>query len=58
MLTIFYVDDIFEVFDSELDAEAFHTYLNTKHKKIKYTYEKQIEDKLPFLAILISNNKN
>ena len=37
---------------------TFHTYLNTKHKNIKFTYEKQIENKLPFLDILISNNEN
>ena len=53
-----YVDDIFAVFEPELDAEIFHTYLNTKHKNIKFTYEKQIEHKFPFLDILISNNEN
>ena len=52
-----YVNDIFAVFESELDAETFHTYLNTKRKNIKFTYEKQIENKLPFLDILRSNNK-
>ena len=26
------VDDIFAVFESELDAETFHTYLNTNTK--------------------------
>ena len=53
-----YVDCIFAVFKSELDAETFHTHLNTKQKNIKFTYEKQIENKLPFLDILISNNEN
>ena len=53
-----YVDDIFAVFESELDAETFHIYLNTKHKNIKLTYEKQIDNKLTFLDILISNNEN
>ena len=53
-----YVDDIFLVFESELDAKTFHTNLNTKHKNIKLTYEKQIDSKLPFLDILISNNGN
>ena len=53
-----YVDDIFVVFEPELDAETFHTYSNTKHKNIKFTYEKKIENKLPFLDILISNNEN
>ena len=53
-----YVDDIFRVFESELDAEKFHTNLNSEHKNIKFTYEKQIENKLPFLDILISSNDN
>ena len=38
--------------------KSIGTYLNTKHKNIKFTYEKQIDDKLPFLDILISNNEN
>ena len=53
-----YVDDIFAVFESELDEETFYTYLNIKGKNIKFTYEKQIENKLSFLDILISNKKN
>ena len=53
-----YVDDIFAVFESELDAEAVHTCLNTKHRNNKFTYKKQIENKLPFLYILMSNNEN
>ena len=44
-----YVDDIFAVFESELDAETFHTYLNTKHKNIKFIYEKETENNLCFL---------
>ena len=32
-----YVDDIFAMFESKLDAETFYTYLNTKHKNIKST---------------------
>ena len=46
------------MFESELDAKTFHAYLNTKHKNIKLTYEKQIDNKLPFLDILRSNNEN
>ena len=30
-----YVDDIFAVFESESDAEAFYSYLNTWHENIK-----------------------
>ena len=37
-----YVDNIFAVF------ETFHTYLNTKHKNIKFQNIKQIENKLSF----------
>ena len=44
-----YVDDIFAVFESEIDAETFHTYLNTKRKNIKFTYEKETENNLSFL---------
>ena len=39
-----YVDDIFAVFEFEIDAETFHKYLNTKRKNIKLTYEKQIDN--------------
>ena len=46
------------MFKSELDAETFHIYLNTKPKNIKFTYEKQIDNKLPFLDILISYKEN
>ena len=53
-----YVDNIFAVFESELAAETFYTYLNTKYKTIKFTFEKQIQNKLPFLGILISNKEN
>ena len=53
LTTIFFV-----VFEAELDAETFYNYLNTKHKNVKFTYEKQIENKLPFLNILISNKES
>ena len=53
-----YVDDIFEVLESELDAETFHTHLFTKHKNIKCTYERQIQNKLLLLDTLIINNEN
>ena len=38
--------------------KTIYTYLNTKHKSIKFTYKKQIENNLPLLDILISNNEN
>ena len=33
-----YVDETFAVFES--DADAFHSYLNTRHENIKFTFEK------------------
>ena len=53
-----YFGDISAVFESELDTKTFRTYLSTKHKNIKFTYEKQNDNKLPFLDILISNNED
>ena len=35
-----YVDDIFAVFRSESDADAFYSYLNARHKNIKFIFEK------------------
>ena len=53
-----YVDDIFAVFESESDADAFYSYLNTRHENIKFTFEKEKDNKLPFLDILINNNES
>ena len=53
-----YVDDIFAVFESESDADAFYSYLNTRHENIKFTFEKEKDNKLPFLDILKNNNES
>ena len=53
-----YVDDIFAVFESESDADAFYSYLNTRHENIKFTFEKEKDNKLPFLDILINNESD
>ena len=52
------MDDIFAVFESESDADAFYSYLNTRHENIKFTFEKEKDNKLPFLDILINNNES
>ena len=52
MLTIF-----LPCLSQKFDAETFYTYLNIK-KTIKCTYAKQIENKIPFLDVLISSNEN
>ena len=53
-----YVVDIFAVFESESDGDAFYSYLNTRHENIKFTFEKEKDNKLPFLDILINNNES
>ena len=50
-----YVDDIFAVFESDADADAFYSYLNTSHENTKFTFEKEKDTKLPFLDIVINN---
>ena len=52
------MDDIFATFESELDGDAFCSYLNTRHENIKFTFEKEKDNKLPFLDILINNNQS
>ena len=52
-----YVDDIFVLFRSPHHLEKFNEYLNTKHANIKFTSEKEVNGSLPFLHVLISQNK-
>ena len=49
-----YVDDIFALFRSPNHLEKFTNYLNSKHKNIKFTYEKESNNSLSFLNSLIS----
>ena len=49
-----YVDDIFSLVRSPDHLEKFTNYLNSEHKNIKFTYEKESNNSLPFLDILIS----
>ena len=53
-----YVDDIFCLFENEIDVEAFLLFLNKQHKNIKFTIEKEKEKKLPFLDVLTRHNGN
>ena len=53
-----YVDDILAVFESESDADAFYSYLNTRHENIKFTFENKKDNKLAFLDILTNNNES
>ena len=53
-----YVDDIFALFRSPDHLEKFTHYLNSKHKNIKFTYEKESNNSLPFLDILMLRSEN
>ena len=53
-----YVDDIFSVFNNENEAIDFFNYLNKQHPNIKFTYEKQIDNKIAFLDIFLDNSNS
>ena len=53
-----YVDDIFCLLDNKHDAYLFFNYINTQHPNIKFTYEKQLDGKLPFLDVLVDHSSN
>ena len=51
-----FVDDIFCLFKTETEATNFLNYLNSQHPNIKFTDEKEMLGKLPFLDIHIDKN--
>jgi len=54
-----YVDDIFGIFHGSLDdLKLFHSWLNSRHPKIKFSIELGKKDTLPFLDLLISIDNN
>ena len=48
-----YVDDTYMIFRSESHVEPFFQFLNSKHRNIRFTIERESEGKIPFLDILI-----
>ena len=53
-----YVDDTIVIFKDEQQANFFLNYLNSKHGNIKFTMDREIEDKMPFLDITINKSDN
>lgn len=53
-----YVDDIFLLFRSSTDVEPFKTYMNSRHTNIRFTSEIEEDNKLSFLDVLISRDKD
>ena len=48
------VDDTFCVFERERDAVSFSNYINSQHPNIRFTMEKEVDNKLAFLDVLWS----
>ena len=53
-----YVDDIFCMFRTEKDVENLFEFCNCQHQNIKFTLEKENNEFLSFLDIVIKNEGN
>ena len=53
-----YVDDIFVLFRSPDHLVKFKDYLNSKHRNIRFTCEKEHNNSMPFLHFLITRTGN
>ena len=51
-----YVDDTFAVFNNEEDCNTFLTHLNSLHPSLRFTYEKESNNFLPFLDVLVERH--
>ena len=49
-----YVDDTYCLFEKVEHVEKFLAYLNGQHRNIKFTYEIEEENSLPFLDVLVT----
>jgi len=53
-----YVDDTFMLFHNVDHIPLFLQYLNSKHENIKFTYEMENNNCIPFLDVLVSRTEN
>ena len=51
-----YMDEIICLFNSEYEADNFLVFLNQQHPKTKFTIEKQTENQLSYLDLLVTGN--
>ena len=56
ILYLRYVNDTICLFNSESDADNFDAFLNKQHPNIEITLEKQQNDQISILDILIKKN--
>ena len=52
-----YVDDTFLLFWDESHIDMFQQYLNQQHNNIKFTVEKEKDDRLPFLDVEVTRTE-
>ena len=52
-----YVDDIFVLFESAKHLSKFHTYLNTCHPNMSFSFEQELNEKLSFLDAEVSRQQ-
>ena len=55
MIMFMYVDVLFR---SPVHLEKFHNYLNSKHRNIRFACEKEHNNFMPFLDVLITRTTN
>lgn len=53
-----YVDDIFLLFENEHQHDQFKEYMNSRHPNMKFTDEKESDNVMPFLDILVIRDTN
>ena len=51
-----YLNDTFRVFEREQDAVSFYNYISSQHPDIWFIMEKEVDNKLAFLDVLVNNN--
>ena len=51
-----YVDDTFVAFNNEVDCEEFLCHLNSLHPSLRFTFEKECDNCLPFLDVLVEKH--
>ena len=53
-----YVDDTFLIFRNQSHIDQFLNYINSKHPKIKFTCEREVNSSLPFLDVRLTKTSN
>ncbi|XP_065647894.1 uncharacterized protein LOC136077140 [Hydra vulgaris] len=53
-----FVDDIIAIFNSEFEAQEFFKHLNRQHKNLRFTMEKEKDNQIPFLDVLINKSNS